>query len=74
MNPQQLDNDIHKGAVEDDNIQKPEGQVDADASNVSMAGQLGHRAGNAQDDEITDGNDTDFPEPGQRPEHSGQSK
>jgi hypothetical protein len=36
--------------------------------NASLAGQLGHRD---QDSRIK-GNDTDFPEPGGSPEHSGE--
>ncbi len=35
-----------------------------------MAGQLGHR----NRDDITNDSDSDFPEPGARPEHSGQHK
>ena len=35
---------------------------------VSMGGQLGHR--NA--DELSDGDDTDYPEPDVSPEHSGE--
>ena len=61
------DNDENKGAVEDDS-QHPPGK--APKSQESMTGQLGHR--NA--DELTDGNDSDFPEPGSSPEHSGQHK
>jgi len=41
---------------------------------MSRAGQLGHRAGNSRMQEVTDGGDSDFPEPGQSPEHSGQHK
>jgi hypothetical protein len=54
------DNDIHKGAIEDD---KPQ-----DEHNTSMRGQLGHR----NQDPMIKGNDTDFPEPGENPEHSGE--
>jgi hypothetical protein len=54
------DNDIHKGAIEDDAPQEEH--------NTSMRGQLGHR----NKDEIIDGNDTDYPEPGESPEHTGQ--
>jgi hypothetical protein len=52
------DNDQHKGAVEDDNPKEEH--------NTSMRGQLGHR----NKDEVIDGNDTDFPEPGENPEHT----
>jgi hypothetical protein len=52
------DNDLHKGAIEDDQPREEH--------NTSMRGQLGHR----NKDEITDGNDTDYPEPGENPEHT----
>ena len=54
------DSDIAKGAVEQED-RTPNG-------NSSMAGQLGHRTGNSM---IKD-NDSDFPEPGGNPEHSGE--
>lgn len=54
------DNDLTKGAVETD---KPGQQ-----SESSLAGQLPHRPENA----FIKGRDTDFPEPGENPEHSGQ--
>ena len=54
------DNDLHKGAVEDD---QP-----SDENNTSLRGQLGHR----NQDEMLKDNDTDFPEPGGNPEHSGE--
>ncbi len=59
------DGDEHKGAVEDDS---PHLRGDAPEPHGSMTGQLGHR--NA--DEMTDGSDSDYPEPGSSPEHSGQ--
>ncbi len=52
------DADLHKGAVESD---RPEQE-----RNVSERGQLGHR----NLDDIAAGLDTDFPEPGESPEHS----
>jgi hypothetical protein len=61
------DNDEKKGVVEDDSPRLP---GKASKSQESMTGQLGHR--NA--DELTDGSDSDFPEPGSSPEHSGQHK
>ena len=61
------DADKTKGVVEDDSPRQP---GTARKSQESMAGQLGHR--NA--DELTSGNDTDFPEPGSSPEHSGEHK
>lgn len=54
------DNDIHKGAVEDD---RP-----AQEHNTSLRGQLGHR----NQDEMLKDNDSDYPEPGSNPEHSGE--
>lgn len=51
---------LHEGAVEQD---KPEQK-----SNTSLNGQMGHR--NKPDS--LDTLDTDFPEPGQNPEHSGE--
>ncbi|HTC93670.1 MAG TPA: hypothetical protein VK699_09470 [Terriglobales bacterium] len=55
-----LDNDIGKGAME------PEDRTQH--GNSSMAGQLGHRTTNRM---IKD-SDSDFPEPGSNPEHSGE--
>jgi len=54
------DNDVHKGAVEDDSPREEH--------NTSMRGQLGHR----NQDEMLKDNDSDFPEPGGNPEHSGE--
>lgn len=59
------DNDEHKGTVEDDS---PHLRDDPPAAHPSYRGQLGHR----NPDEMIDGNDSDFPEPGSSPEHSGQ--
>src|SRR3954464_7683903 len=60
MHTEERDADEGKGAVEQD---KPE-QKD----NTSLSGQLPHRP----DNKLIDGNDTDFPEPGENPEHSGE--
>jgi hypothetical protein len=54
------DSDLHKGAVEADRPRR--------TTNNSLAGQLPHRP----KDEMIDGQDTDFPEPGGNPEHSGE--
>ena len=54
------DNDFHKGAFEPDNP--------FDQSQTSMSGQLPHR----DQDPMIKGADTDFPEPGENPEHSGE--
>ena len=60
MKNEEQDADETKGAVEQD---KP-GQPD----NESLADQLPHRPTN----DLISGNDSDFPEPGQNPEHSGE--
>lgn len=57
-----LDNDLHKGAFEADNP--------FEKSSTSMRGQLGHR----DQDPMLKGSDTDFPEPGENPEHSGEKQ
>ena len=54
------DNDLTKGAIETD---KPRQK-----SESSLDGQLPHRT----EDGRIKGRDTDFPEPGENPEHSGQ--
>ena len=53
------DQDFAKGAVEQDD----------GTGNTSLQGQLGHRD---QDPLLKDA-DTDFPEPGENPEHSGEA-
>ncbi len=54
------DADGGKGAVEND---RP-----SESENVSLDGQIVHRGINKPDD----GEDSDFPEPGASPEHSGE--
>ena len=54
------DQDRRKGAVEPDNQDR--------SGNSSMQGQLGHR----DQDPLLKSSDTDFPEPGENPEHSGE--
>ncbi|MGB8886216.1 MAG: hypothetical protein WCC87_05795 [Candidatus Korobacteraceae bacterium] len=54
------DEDAGKGAVEQD---RPEQK-----SNVSLAGQIGHR----NQDPLLKSSDSDFPEPGQNEEHTGE--
>ena len=57
--PEAKDQDLEKGAVEqDERTQK---------GNTSMQGQLGHR----DQDPMLKSADSDFPEPGENPEHSG---
>lgn len=53
------DQDAGKGAVERD-----------DRTNTSMAGQNPHRT----DNPLVKASDTDFPEPGANPEHSGEAQ
>lgn len=61
----QADEALQKGAVEDSS---PEAARKLPAGQGSLGGQLGHRD---QNDLIKD-NDSDFPEPGAREEHSGE--
>jgi len=56
------DADGGKGAVENDRPSKSE--------NVSLNGQIVHRGINRPED----GEDSDFPEPGSSPEHTGQQE
>jgi len=58
----ETDNDLHKGAIESDKPTQP--------TQASLEGQLSHRD---QDPRIK-GQDTDFPEPGENPEYSGESQ
>ena len=54
------DQDREKGAVEQ--------QAPNQETNTSLEGQLGHRDQNS----LIKSSDTDFPEPGENPEHSGE--
>ena len=54
------DQDRHKGALEQEEPNQP--------GNTSLRGQLGHR----DQDTLIKSADTDFPEPGENPEHSGE--
>jgi hypothetical protein len=54
------DQDRLKGALEQENREQH--------GNTSMQGQLGHR----DQDPLLKQFDTDFPEPGENPEHSGE--
>ena len=60
MNRPEQDPDAQKGAVEQD---APE-----QGTNTSMAGQLPHRNQNP----LVKSSDSDYPEPGENPEHSGE--
>lgn len=54
------DQDVAKGAMETEDHKT--------AGNIGMQEQLGHR----DQDPLLKGADTDFPEPGENPEHSGE--
>jgi len=54
------DNDRHKGAFEQDSPQQK--------AQARFKGQLSHR----ESDPLIKSSDTDFPEPGGSPEHSGE--
>ena len=56
-----VDQDSAKGAIETEDHQVP--------GNIGLQHQLGHRD---QDPMLKDA-DTDFPEPGENPEHSGEA-
>jgi hypothetical protein len=60
MHTEEQDADSGKGAVEQDKPDQPD--------NTSLSGQLPHRP----ESKLIGGNDSDFPEPGQNPEHSGE--
>jgi len=60
--PETKDQDRFKGAIEKEEKDQ--------AGNTSMQGQLGHR----DQDPMLKAADSDFPEPGESPEHSGGPK
>ena len=60
MKKKQRDEDSQKGAVEQDSPKQK--------SNSSLRGQLGHRS----NDPMVKESDSDFPEPGGNPEHTGE--
>jgi hypothetical protein len=62
MGQKEIDQDSAKGAMETENHEG--------AGNVGLQEQLGHRD---QDPMLKDA-DSDFPEPGQNPEHTGESR
>jgi hypothetical protein len=53
---------LSKGAVEQDDPRQP--------GNTSLGGQLGHR----DQDPLLKSHDTDFPEPGENAEHTGEQE
>ncbi len=60
MTSTKIDEDLRKGATETEDHHEP--------GNIGLQQQLGHRD---QDPMLKDA-DTDFPEPGENPEHSGE--
>ncbi len=58
--PRQRDEFLHKGALEQETPEQ--------TGNSSLRGQLGHRT----EDALIKAADTDFPEPGENVEHSGE--
>ena len=62
MTDTKRDQDAAKGATEEDDRNTP--------GNIGMEQQIGHRD---QDPRLKDA-DTDFPEPGLSPEHSGEPR
>ena len=59
-----IDSDLHKGAVEEETSEPSPNDV------PNLSGQIGHR----DEDELLKDADTDFPEPGSSPEHSGEHR
>ena len=59
------DGDAQKGAIESES---PSDKPNISKLRDPLADQLPHR----QNDELLEGEDTDFPEPGSNPEHTGQ--
>ena len=57
-----IDQDTAKGATETEDHKIP--------GNIGLQQQLGHR----DQDPLIKGADTDFPEPGENPEHSGEAR
>jgi len=62
MAENEVDQDLAKGATETEDHHV--------AGNTGLQGQLGHR----DQDPMLKEADSDFPEPGQNPEHSGEPK
>lgn len=60
MTDRNTDEDMGKGAMETEDPREP--------GNIGLQQQIGHRD---QDPMLKDA-DTDFPEPGENPEHSGE--
>jgi hypothetical protein len=62
MKHEEKDQDAGKGAVEQDSPDQP--------TNTSLSGQLPHRTENP----LVKASDSDLPEPGENPEHSGEAE
>ncbi|HEX4022480.1 MAG TPA: hypothetical protein VHX63_15145 [Acidobacteriaceae bacterium] len=69
--PDHPDSDEHKGAFEDDS---PHKRGDEPEPHNYLRGQIGHRSNTDMGDDMLRDNDSDYPEPGSNPEHSGQHK
>jgi hypothetical protein len=67
--PTRHDSDTRKGAVES---QSPADSTPRPDQRSNLADQLPHRSADPMIKSLDEDNDTDFPEPGQAPEHSGQ--
>jgi hypothetical protein len=67
--PTRHDSDSCKGAVES---QSPADSTPRPDLRSVLADQLPHRSADPMIKDLDEDNDTDFPEPGQVPEHSGQ--
>ncbi len=67
------DSDISKGASETETLQTrtPNHPTRPDIHG-NLADQFAHRNSDQQVHDLTDGGDSDFPEPGSNPEHSGE--
>jgi hypothetical protein len=63
-NTEHPDSDAHKGAVEEETSEPSK------TGRPNLSGQQGHR----DEDEMIKDADTDFPEPGSSPEHSGERR
>ncbi len=67
------DSDARKGTVEHDAPQPPASDAATRPDlHGNLSSQLPHRQSGNPFYDLTEDNDTDFPEPGSNPEHSGQ--
>lgn len=72
--PAHRDNDISKGASETPQDSQPNHGNNPTRPDIhgNLADQFQHRDSDQEVNDLTDGGDTDFPEPGSSPEHSGE--